>query len=608
VGTTRTPPKPKAAEPLRESGTRPVSSPDIERKSGAAWPRPERQSMLTSGVSTGAGLERGDKVGEYQLLTPIGAGGMGRVWVARDSGSTGRTRLVAIKTALAEQGASEQFWKVLLDEARIASRISHPNVCAIHSADRERGIVFLVLDWSDGGSLRELLDAVPEHRLETNIAVRIAARVCAGLHAVHELKDEDGQPLGVVHRDVSPQNVLISTTGQVRLTDFGVAKAKGQIHAPTQTGEVKGKLSYMAPEQVTTKDIDRRADVFAMGCVLYEATTGVRPFGGGDALATLYSLLEEPLTPPSARLAGYPPALEEIVLKALARDPKQRYQSAAEFGRALEAYLVKERTVVSDSDVGTMLKAALHETIERRAQSIDDAVDAIEGRGEPELITPVPVTPVPAAPGDDAPTLTGATSQLPAVAVTVSRKRSFVLPSAIGGAALAIVLAVFLWPRSETKPDTVATGASAVVPSVAPPEPTAITPAPVNVVITLRAEPANAQWSIDDGPPLPNPQTLEAAQGAAPRRVRATAPGYEATEQLVRFDMSREVVLSLRKEEAEPVKTTRPEPRRPVAAAPATSEPARPAPKAPGASMPAVKRPIRTLDQDNPFAPPPKSE
>ena len=186
--------------------------------------------------------------------------------------------------------------------------------------ERERGIVYLVMDWSDGGSLRELLDELPNHRLALPMAVRIVARVCSGLHAVHELVGEDGEPLGVVHRDVSPQNVLISTKGQVRITDFGVAKARGQVHAPTQTGEVKGKIAYMAPEQVTTKDIDRRADVFALGCVLYEASTGQRPFQGGDALATLYALLEQPLIPPSERMPGYPTELEALVLKALARD------------------------------------------------------------------------------------------------------------------------------------------------------------------------------------------------------------------------------------------------------------------------------------------------
>jgi serine/threonine-protein kinase len=272
---------------------------------------------------------------------------MGRVWAARERNTTLKPRLVAIKTALAEDGATEGFWKVLFDEGRIASQVTHPNVCSIHAVERERGIVYLVMDWSDGASLRELLDEVPDKRLELHMAARIVARVCSGLHAVHELIGEDGHPLGVVHRDVSPQNVLISSKGQVRITDFGVAKARGQVHAPTQTGEVKGKIAYMAPEQVTTKDIDRRADVFALGCVLYEATVGQRPFTGSDALATLYALLEQPVIPPSTKRPGYPQDLEGIVLKALARSADDRFQTAEELGRALEGWLVKEKVSVS---------------------------------------------------------------------------------------------------------------------------------------------------------------------------------------------------------------------------------------------------------------------
>ena len=218
---------------------------------------------------------------------------MGRVWVAREQGLVARPRLVAIKTALAEEAASEDYWKVLLDEARIASQIQHPNVCSIHALDRERGVVYLVMDWSDGGSLRELLDELPNTRMEATIGARIIAHVCAGLHAAHELVGDDGQPLHVVHRDVSPQNVLISSNGQVKITDFGVAKARGQIHAATQTGEVKGKLSYMAPEQVTTRDVDRRADVFALGCVLYETTLGVRPFHGRSSVELASSILRD---------------------------------------------------------------------------------------------------------------------------------------------------------------------------------------------------------------------------------------------------------------------------------------------------------------------------
>src|SRR5688572_29672283 len=302
---------------------------------------------------------------------------MGRVWVAREINAPGRARLVAVKTALAEEGASESFYKVLFDEAGIASLLTHPNVCTIHGAERDRGVVYLTMDYSDGGSLRELLDSMPEHRLEVPMAVRIVARVCSGLHAAHELLGEDGEPLHVVHRDVSPQNILISTTGQVRLTDFGVAKARGQIHAPTQTGEVKGKLSYMAPEQVTTRDVDRRADVFALGCVLYEATVGERPFSGGDALATLYQLLEQPLTPPSVKRPNYPPELEKIVLKAMEREREARFATAEDLARALERFLMSEKARVSDMRIAELVKTTLAEPIAKRAADFTHAIDAI---------------------------------------------------------------------------------------------------------------------------------------------------------------------------------------------------------------------------------------
>jgi eukaryotic-like serine/threonine-protein kinase len=335
-------------------------------------------------------------LGSYQLLVPIGTGGMGRVWVARETRiipGTGKWRLMAVKTALAEDGASQDFFRSLFDEARIASLLTHPNVCTIHVVEKERGVDYLVMDYSDGASLRELLDAVPNKKLDMHVAARIVARVCSGLQAAHDLVAEDGEALGVVHRDVSPQNVLIAANGQVRITDFGVAKARGQLHAPTQTGEVKGKIAYMAPEQVTTKDIDRRVDVFAIGCVLYEATVGSRPFHGGDALSTLYQLLEEPIVPPSARAENYPPELEAIVLKAMERDREQRYPSAAEFGRALERWLISEKATVTDNDIAVALRAGLADHIDALHAKIETAITAIES-GKADSLPPPEDEPV----------------------------------------------------------------------------------------------------------------------------------------------------------------------------------------------------------------------
>jgi serine/threonine-protein kinase len=439
--------------------------------------------------SAGASLRSGDQLGSYQLLVPIGAGGMGRVWVARELNAPGRARMVAVKTALAEEGASESFYKVLFDEARIASLLTHPNVCMIHGAERDRGVVYLTMDYSDGGSLRELLDALPEHRLDVPMAVRIVARVCSGLHAAHELLGEDGEPLHVVHRDVSPQNILISTTGQVRLTDFGVAKARGQVHAPTQTGEVKGKLSYMAPEQVTTKDIDRRADIFALGCVLYEATVGERPYAGGDALATLYQLLEEPLTPPSTKRPGYPPELEKIILRAMAREREARFATAEEFGRALERFLLTEKAMVSDARVAELVRSTLSEAIARRSAAIAQAVQAIEDEKTRPKVPSTPALAAPAPQPDGGPPHVVAGPAGPTLSGTslagLHPKRSSRVFVLAAGAALAVGAGVFALTRSPSTPGAASVATPAVTappvapeppPSSAPPETPSVAP------------------------------------------------------------------------------------------------------------------------------------
>src|SRR5690606_9409061 len=208
----------------------------------------------------------GKTLGHYRLLVSLGVGGMGQVWAAHDTSAPGE-RVVALKTT--HQSGAEAL-RVLWDEARLASLIQHPNVCPVYELAEEGDVSFLVMQWCDGATLHDVLDASPGKQIPLALAARIVANVAAGLQAAHELIGPDGTALKVVHRDVSPQNVLISTNGAVTVTDFGVAKAAGQAHRPTETGEMKGKLSYMAPEQVKSKDIDHRVDIFALGCVLYQ--------------------------------------------------------------------------------------------------------------------------------------------------------------------------------------------------------------------------------------------------------------------------------------------------------------------------------------------------
>lgn len=318
---------------------------------------PERD-MAELDVRANGGPRPGDVLGQYQLLACVGEGGMGRVWAAR-SISSALQRIVAVKTAIRRSEQKTELRHLFMDEARIALLVRHPNVCGVNEFGEHEGILYQVMEWCDGASLRQVLDRLPGGRMEIPVAVRILAKVSAGLHAAHELLDDDGVPMHVVHRDVSPQNVLISTSGQVKVTDFGVAKSNGQLHRPLGSAEVKGKLSYIAPEQVMGGEVDRRADIFALGSILYEATTGHCPFSREGAPSTLYQLISQPIVPPEKWVPSYPPELAQIVLGALAKDPAARYATAEQFGVALESWLVKISVVVTERTIAEMMVATV---------------------------------------------------------------------------------------------------------------------------------------------------------------------------------------------------------------------------------------------------------
>jgi serine/threonine protein kinase len=234
------------------------------------------------------------------------------------------------------------------------------------------------MEWVHGGSLHDILTASPNHRIDCLLAAGIAARVCAGLHAAHEATDQDGAALHIVHRDVSPQNILVSVRGEVRLADFGVARAKGQLHHPTRTGELKGKLGYMAPEQLTSKNFDRRADVFALGCVLYQATTGTRPFYGADPLESMYRLLETECALPSTLVSDYPVRLEAIVQRALSKSIDDRFQSAKELELELVQFLGERDESSTQTAIAALVEATLSDSLRRREQELEAARRALD--------------------------------------------------------------------------------------------------------------------------------------------------------------------------------------------------------------------------------------
>jgi len=459
---------------------------------------------------------------------------MGRVWAARRQGATSQ-QLVALKTAIEEMIGDREFERILLDEARIASSIVHPNVCAIRELGAERGIPYLVMEWVDAGTLLDVIAAMPDRRIDVFVAVRIIAEVAAGLHAAHELTGPDGTLLNVVHRDVSPQNILLSSKGHVKVADFGVARARGQLHKPTETGELKGKLSYMAPEQLTSKVFDRRADVFALGCCLYEATTGQRPFHGADALETMYKLLETECIKPTVILPDYPKELESITLKALDKDAEKRYQTTEELRAALESFLAKNGRLVTDRDVSQVVKLALQPVLDARAKALADAVRTVSA---------------PRSARDAAPSSSGSTDgsaesgsgtgRTPRPWSTkpnpgAARGRKWLLVAA-GGIAVALA-SVLLWPRDE-KPTSHAAAPPASAPVARPPTQL--------ISITLRTDPPGAEMRVDDGPVTRSPLSMHVVPSSRVHGVTATLAGYETAHREVVFDHNQDIIIGLK--------------------------------------------------------------
>ncbi|MEZ4339573.1 MAG: serine/threonine-protein kinase [Sandaracinaceae bacterium] len=279
----------------------------------------------------------GDIVGGCEIVARLKAGGMATLYLARRQGVAGFSRRVAIKVVHDHLAEDESFVQMFVNEALLQSRISHPNVVHVEELGREGDQHFLVMEYVHGCSLSQLLKELARHDrgLPYELSVSIAMQVLAGLHAAHEVRDEQGRPAGVVHRDVSPDNALLSYDGHVKLIDFGIAKVQSRA---TQTGhQLKGKIRYMAPEQARGTEVDRRSDIYALGVVLWEMLTMRRLFTADDQFQLLESVRNPTIPRPSAIRADVPPAIEAAVMRALSVAPDERFASAHDFRRALAA-------------------------------------------------------------------------------------------------------------------------------------------------------------------------------------------------------------------------------------------------------------------------------
>jgi serine/threonine-protein kinase len=310
-----------------------------------------------------------EHLGKFQLIARLGKGGMGEVVLAFSTGEEGFKKLVVIKRLHARFSEDARMRELFLQEARLAARLNHPNVVQTYEVGVQDGAMVMSMEYLEGQPVSRLSHTWSQPA-NPRIVARIVSDALLGLQYAHELRDFDGQPLEIVHRDVSPHNLFVTYDGVVKVLDFGIAKAANQSSG-TESGVLKGKIAYMSPEQLTRGEtIDRRSDIFCAGLVLWELLCGRKLLSKGSMQQTFYALLNEATPRPSSIVAGVPRKLDEIVLRALEKDPANRYPTAHEMREALEAYLASSGPPVRQEDLGHLVTGAFS----KERQSVQDQI------------------------------------------------------------------------------------------------------------------------------------------------------------------------------------------------------------------------------------------
>ena len=340
-------------------------------------------------IDSSGDLHAGQMLGRYELLMPIAKGGMGNVWAARLKGTRGFRKLVAIKTILRTL-ENPQLEQMLFQEATLASQIHHPNVAETFELGEHEGTLYLVMELVTGESLLFMLrQAQPQGGVPIAVSVNLVGQVCRGLAAAHDLRDETGQLIGLVHRDISPPNVLVTDTGTVKIVDFGVATTASS--ATCGSGEIKGKISYLAPEQLRGEALDARVDVFATGILLYLLTVGRHPFRGASEAATIARILSEvPAAPPSSLVEDYPEGLEQVVMRAVAKDRDARYATITELLEALEDAYPSAFGPRADEQVTSYVQELMKERLQERRSMLRVAEEWAETSSARLSVTSLP--------------------------------------------------------------------------------------------------------------------------------------------------------------------------------------------------------------------------
>ncbi len=314
------------------------------------------------------------RVGRYEVLRRIAVGGMAELFLARSASIEGFEKLVALKRMLPTLANDAEFVQMFLEEARIAATLQHSNIVQVYDVGRVDGDYFFAMEFLHGSDLSGVMRALAGGMIPLAHVIHTCAAVCAGLHHAHE-QTLAGRPLGIVHRDVSPQNIFVTFDGGVKLVDFGIAKAALR-QAKTRTGTLKGKIRYMSPEQCQSLPLDRRSDVFSLCIVLWELTTGRRLYSGRGDLDVLRAIVDRDATRPSLVAPAYPPELERIVMRGLARDPAERYATAQELQTDLEAYAHRAGLMLSAGSLRGFMRDLFVERIAAWEEALREGRDA----------------------------------------------------------------------------------------------------------------------------------------------------------------------------------------------------------------------------------------
>jgi serine/threonine-protein kinase len=599
--------------------------------------------------------DRGSTLGKYRLIAEIARGGMGVVYLANVQGPGGFNKLVVVKELKPDLVEEPTFLTMFLDEARLAARLSHPNIVQTNEVGSDGSRYFIAMEYLEGRCLDDVRRRVRTAGLGLSPAMqlRVISDILAGLEYAHKLTDFDGTPLNIVHRDVSPQNVFLTFNGHIKLLDFGIAKASDSSHE-TNAGVLKGKVSYMSPEQARGHKVDARADVFSAGVMLWEALTGRRLRAGQSEQEKMWALVAGDLPRASTVRPTLPRQLDDMCARAMAWNRDERYQSAGEFQRDLDRYIGETGTAVSSREIGDCVQRMFHEDRAKISALIDAHVArARTGAGtvtgllpgqlpvigvrlhgsragslsdRPSTVAPLSSPEPEKTPSASSDQLSVAAPSGPSKPAHASSRKPLLVAGAAAATTLAVAAVVGLWPsggpgnpmtntQAAPPPTHVPLSQLSVDPTPPPVAPPAAAPPPRPLVnVEVRVSPPTATLTIDDIELVGNPFAGRYTTDTAVHHVRATASGYVTKTVTVTFDANVRLDLSLERVQREPSPPPPPERPRPsvIVRSPPPAEVARPREPAPDPSnvRPSASsdidptggnRPRRPIDPNNPY-------